>query len=581
MKSSLTPVSQCGRFPQPIPMRQIVPIGLAVASTFGFITTAYAAPVGWLQTSAGDIPMEVSDTWFTIGLDMPGSRQVAAERIRQQPSLIDHEIVVGRDGDTSFMARIAAPMQNQTHFRAALAALETQPGIRYAQPAVVPPVGTPIGVADEVLVTVTTSLDYAELVEIADLVGARFSHVIPNTSCLVFQFTAATPEDLFDLTDAFLSVPGVDTASPALIPVRDRRLTLNDPYLAQQWHLAKIAAQSAWDKTTGSGNVIVAIVDDGYDMTHEDLKSSTNIAAGQYDFTGKDTNPAAGSQDNHGTAVAGLAIGIGNNGKGIAGVCPLCDWLPIRYGVSTTDDVTLFGYLKGKNVHVASNSWGYYNVPSTVSNAIYDLAVNGRGGKGTVVVFAAGNDNINIDTYKDISTAPGAIAVAATTKTDAKASFSSYGNSIDLAAPGEALWTTDKAKGGYVNGKYYSNFGGTSGSAPIVSGVFGLVFSVNPTLTRTEAESIVYANTDKVGTGYGTNGKSIYMGYGRVNASKAVTAASGSTGGTTEPPPPPPPTGYCSGYCGYRSPTGCYCDTACSQYGDCCPDVCTTCGYCN
>lgn len=580
MTFSLNPNSQHGRISRTIAACGVPGLGVAVVSTLMLAGAALAAPAGWLQTQAGDVPMTVSDTWFTIGVETPSSREAAAERIRQHAGLAIHEIVVGRDGDTSFLARVAAPMRSNAEFRATLAALENQPGVRYAQPAVVPPVGTPMGVADEVLVTTTMSLNYNELIEIADIYGAEFSHVIPNTSCLVFRFDTATPEELFDLADAFLSVPGVDTASPALIPVRDRRLNLNDPYLAQQWHLAKIAAQSAWDKTTGNGNVIVAIVDDGYDMTHEDLKSSTNIAPGQYDFTGKDTNPAAGSQDNHGTAVAGLAIGIGGNGKGIAGVCPMCDWLPIRYGASTTDDINMFGYLKGKNVHVASNSWGYYNVPLSVSNAIYDLAINGRGGKGTVVVFAAGNDNINIDTYKDISTSNGAVAVSATTKTDAKASFSNYGNSIDLAAPGEALWTTDKAKGGYVNGKYYSGFGGTSGSAPIVAGAFGLVFSVNPSLTRTQAESIVYANTDKVGTGYGTNGKSIYMGYGRINASKAVTAASGSSGGTTEPPPPT--TSYCAGYCGLRSPSGgCYCDSACSQYGDCCPDVCTTCGYCN
>jgi len=164
-------------------------------------------------------------------------------------------------------------------------------------------------------------------------------------------------------------------------------------------------------------------------------------------------------------------------------------------------------------------------------------ATNGRGGKGTVIFFAAGNSNFNIDLNNNdsYSSYPGVVAVAASTNLDKKASYSSFGPSISICAPSNGgtlgITTTDlTGSGGYSAGNFTNGFGGTSSACPLATGVGALVLSANPNLTWRQVKSVLEQSADKIDVGssfgqYDALGHSIYYGYGRVNAQRAVALA--------------------------------------------------------
>jgi hypothetical protein len=325
----------------------------------------------------------------------------------------------------------------------------------------------------------------------------------------------------------------------------------NDDFYTDQWYLnniqqygsgmvfdADIDAPEAWDYATGSSSVIIAIIDEGVDLVHEDLM--TKLIPG-YDATGGGSAGGPQGNDAHGTAAAGIAAAIGNNTIGVAGICRSCQIMPIRvaYGYNNswiTSDSWLangiaFAYQNG--AHVLNNSWGG-GLPSTViTNAINNAQASGRGGKGSVVVFAAGNDNSSTVSYP--ASLSSVIAVGASNMCDQRKTNtndfcngyeswwgSNYGTALDISAPGVWIRTTDiMGAAGYASGNYEEFFNGTSAAAPIVSGVAGLILSVNPDLTAAQVQAILQNTADDVNGG----GWDIYMGYGRVNAYSAVQAA--------------------------------------------------------
>jgi thermitase len=275
---------------------------------------------------------------------------------------------------------------------------------------------------------------------------------------------------------------------------------------------ADIDTSAAWIKSTGTasaGAVKVAVLDTGIDTGHPDISSKVVLAK---DFTGSgSTNDFYG----HGTHVSGIVAAVTNNSTGVAGVCPDCI---VLNGKVLNDSGS------GANSWIASGiTWATDNgakvinmsLGSSVKSTTLERAVNYAWNRGVVVVAAAGNSANPSKTY------PGAygnvIAVAATDNRDKKASFSSYGNWVDVAAPGVNIYSTFPTHAYVINKSLNYDFGsGTSMATPMVSGTAALIWA-SPYGTSASAVRNRLQNTaDRiVGTGS-------YWSAGRINAGAAV-----------------------------------------------------------
>ncbi|BBK39177.1 hypothetical protein STAQ_42550 [Allostella sp. ATCC 35155] len=347
-----------------------------------------------------------------------------------------------------------------------------------------------------------------------------------------------------------LKRPGL--ADPGPLPV----LVPTDPLAGSQWHLDAIDVKRAWDGYAGRG-IKIGIVDDGFERTHPDLVGNYRTDL-DYDARQGDSDAAAASGDNHGTAVAGVAAATMNN-VGVAGIAWEADIVGLRIGYGSNGNIaqiaTAFDRLTG--VDVANNSWGYggyfqdnfaSSAFQTVASELQAAVTSGRGGLGTVVVFAAGNsrasgDNVN---YHDFQNSPYVIAVAATDSSGAIAGFSTPGAAVLVAAPGVGIVTTDRLGGaGYVSGDYAS-VSGTSFAAPVVSGVVALMLEANPRLGYRDVQEILAYSAQQPAAGgtWFTNGAGDWnggglrfnddYGFGLVDAHAAVRLAESWTDQSTQ-----------------------------------------------
>jgi subtilisin family serine protease len=322
----------------------------------------------------------------------------------------------------------------------------------------------------------------------------------------------------------------------------------NDVMFKDQWHLnntgqgggtanADINAPEAWEITRGNPNVVIAVIDDAFDVAHEDLKDNLLL---QKDFSAEpddnDPSPDETGREKHGTSVAGVAVAKGNNGVGVSGSCPECKFIAIRaLDNNVSNQANAFDYAVTSGASIISNSWGYnIGTPQTddVVDAINNAAQNGRNGRGCVIFFAMTNtptDNCS-GPNPDISSLASVIAVSQSTNQD-RLGNGGRGACMDLIAPtrgGTLGITTTDITGvrGYSSSSYTDNFGGTSSATPLVAGVAGLMLSVNANLTRQQVQLILQNNADKIDAANANyvNGFSKTHGHGRVNALKAVKA---------------------------------------------------------
>ncbi|MDN3514074.1 MAG: S8 family serine peptidase [Candidatus Brocadia sp.] len=284
----------------------------------------------------------------------------------------------------------------------------------------------------------------------------------------------------------------------------------NDTYYSSQWHLARINAPMGWDISTGEGNVPIAIIDSGVDPSHPDL--SAKLLPG-YNYLDSTTNTA--DVLGHGTAVAGSAAALSDNTTGVAGVAwnnPVMPLVVLNSSnfASYSDIAKAIMYAADQGVRVINISIGGSGISSTLQNAV-DYAWN----KGSVIFASAMNNSSNTPYYP--AACNNVVAVSATTSSDTIASFSNYGDWIDISAPGSSIITTN-------NGGGYGDWSGTSFSSPLSAGLAALILSINPSLTNTQVVSIMENNADDLGN----PGFDSYYGYGRINVYKSLTAAKNS-----------------------------------------------------
>lgn len=315
--------------------------------------------------------------------------------------------------------------------------------------------------------------------------------------------------------------------------------TPNDPYYSiSQWGLQKIEAASAWDFTRGSSSVVVALLDTGIDYTHDDLTanmwrdSSNNYG---YDFINDDDDPMDDNVNGyeggtwvsnvfiyHGTHIAGVVGAVMNNGLGIAGVAQvkLMAVKVVNDSGEGTDATVAEGivYAVNNGADIITMSLGVESSTIVLSNAIRMAQDNG-----VVCIAAAGNDGAGSISYP--AAYPGVIAVGASDQLDHRASFSNYGEGLDVMAPGTSIWSCKR-------GDTYQELSGTSTAAPFVAGIAALMLSVNPALTPPEIGEII----NETATDIGASGWDSITGWGVVNAKDAVMAVSGPAATITDYP---------------------------------------------
>jgi subtilisin family serine protease len=389
-----------------------------------------------------------------------------------------------------------------------------------------------LGVSGVLLVEAEDGTVFAEFPEIVS--------VKPHPGGLL-ELSLEEGADLFALSRALHEKPGVRWAHPDLVLPVSPRFIPDDPLYSEEWHLdntgqggrlegVDINAPLAWDYATGAG-ILIAVLDSGVQLDHPDLQ----VVAG-YDYIDKDSDPTP--VDNpHGTCVSGVAGAAGNNGYGMAGVAFESTIYGIRLigGQTTTLDIyDAFIEAVDAGAGVINNSWGFGDCEEVSNYRVFTTMLDyaesmGRGGLGTVAVISAGNGGCDIGQNHFLENET-FVVVAAVEPDDIRASYSSFGESVDIAAP-TSIFATDVTGGGY--GDYEGDdafinwFSGTSAAAPVVSGVVALMLEANSRLTAAQVREILCqtaVRNDAANAGYNAAGWSPYYGCGRVDAAAAVAA---------------------------------------------------------
>lgn len=382
-------------------------------------------------------------------------------------------------------------------------------------------------------------------------------------------YFAGAPENtglaVFGIADKLLKEASVELCHPEM--VREARSRTAFP---QQWHLKKTtiggisvdahaSVEAAWQLSDGTGAVI-AIIDDGVDLDHQEFQSAGKVIAPR-DVTRQTDNPRPASGNNHGTACAGVACADGLFGA--SGVAPKARLMPVRLnsGLMSQPEADAFFWAAQHGADVISCSWGPADgdftdpndpihdeqvpLPDSTRLAIEFALQNGRNGKGCVITWAAGNGNESVDN-DGYASFDKVIAVAACNDGSKKSPYSDFGNAVWCCFPSNnafpsktpGIWTTDRSgPAGYnpgtttkgdAAGNYTNSFGGTSSAAPGVAGVAALILARNPNLRFDEVKDIIKRSCDQIdkpGGSYATDGHSPFYGFGRVNARKAVELA--------------------------------------------------------
>ena len=311
-------------------------------------------------------------------------------------------------------------------------------------------------------------------------------------------------------------LPGVEWAEPDYL--KQSLYTPNDPLVTggQQWYLAPINAYGAWDITTGSSGVTLAVVDSGINPNHQDLVGG-RVLAGYNTYTG---GAVTSDYYGHGTLVAGAAGAYSDNGLGLAGIDWSANILPISVDNGTipvSKSVQGIKYAADNGADIINMSYG-----GAVYSQAEREAVDYAREKGCVLVAARGNNG------KDEAYFPGSFAnvigVGASNKTGQRAYFSDYGFGLDVMAPGVEIYGPS-----HSNNTGYVDDDGTSFAAPLVSGEAGLILANTPSISPGELEWRIEESAQGSGTW------SEQMGFGIIDIQGALNLPGGGYQDSMEP----------------------------------------------
>lgn len=382
-----------------------------------------------------------------------------------------------------------------------------------------------------------------------------------------FQCPEGIGRDVFDLAMTLLTqLPEVKYCHPEIIRERHEKVIF-----PLQWHLREtlygrnlidehVSLEEAWATSTGSGATI-AVIDDGVDIDHVEFRARGGVVAPRDATLGASDPRPKYFDDDHGTACAGVACASGIDGA--TGVAPDAALMPIRLmsGLGSQEEADAIAWAAMNGADVISCSWGPQDgrwddpndplhdqvvaLPDSSRTAIEFAATSGRNGDGCVICWAAGNGNENMDN-DGYASHPDVIAVGACNDRGRRSAYSDWGDGLWCCFPSDdvigqitnGIWTTDRLgeRGynagdpdlGHEHGDYTNDFGGTSSACPGVAGLAALMLAKNSARTASEIRSIIADTCDQIDTAngqYNASGHSIFYGYGRVNAARAVNVA--------------------------------------------------------
>lgn len=453
--------------------------------------------------------------------------------------------------------------------------------------------GTLYYITDRIIVRVDPR---ATVRQIDALFASRGLRVLKeyDPSAFLVHVTSSSGANPVKVANALAREAIVRSAEPNMVNRFRPAFVPRDTLFPRQWHLqakngpqllaeACVHAPEAWDVTRGDRSVVVALLDDGFDLDHPDFVGVKKVVNPR-DYVDGDARPFPSSElhDFHGTACAGVAVAE-MNGRGVVGVAAGCAFMPVRMPMAADDDL-LIEILEdaGRHADVISCSWGpppvFAPLASEVGRVLTALAATGGpGGRGCVICIAAGNYNAPIHDRKnrkgftwldpdsgELMTTSGPIlnglaahnavvAVGASTSLNRHAAYSNWGAEVSVCAPsnnfnplepsafapGRSIWSTDNERHGEgftSRSPYTGRFGGTSSATPLVAGIAALVRSANPQLTAAEIRDVLERTADRIVDmtkdpdtgrvrGRYVRGRSEWFGYGKVNAARAVAEA--------------------------------------------------------
>ena len=387
------------------------------------------------------------------------------------------------------------------------------------------------------------------LQKLHDRMGVRsvyrlFPHVThpesnPNLE-RIYLLRFQIPIDLHTINASYAAHPLIEATEFNYIrQTQASEIIPNDPRFEEQWNLSLIDMPGAWAIEKGDPEVIIAVVDTGFDYTHEDLASQTWVNAGEipdngidddnngyiddvngWDFSelpNSDGNGKSRNGDNdpidesgHGTHVAGIVGAAVDNDLGISGIAWNCTLMPIRgagvRGIRDNRSAAAIVYAVDNGARVINMSWGGRERSFVLRDAV-DYAY----ARGVLMVAASGNGSEGASIfpagYRKV------ISVAATEQHKQKFYQSNFGASIDIGAPGNVILST------HINNRYRP-LSGTSMATAHVSGVAALIISKRPSLTHQEVRQILLSATDPITESPGL------VGAGNLNAARALMASS-------------------------------------------------------
>ncbi len=407
------------------------------------------------------------------------------------------------------------------------------------------------------------------------VVSGEVNPFVKNQRIVNYRDKRQTGAQLIDIANKCMEIDEIEFATPNFVSEYRR-----SAILVEQWHLQNTAAvagqilgedvraNNAWLKSRGKPAITVAVLDDGVDVSHPNLKSrikknpdptEPRDKFGRDYFIPDNNHPEhfdprpkvfqfpfdqMAGNDIHGTPCAGVvaAAGTATVTRAASGIAPKCRILPVKifHGDFLASDARVADAIRYAAVHadILSCSWSG-GVSPDIEMAINDAGSLGRRGLGSAVFCAAGNDaRPRVGFPARLSTA---IAVGASTDEGKLAAYSNTGPEIWIVAPSsggrQGIYTTDvsipnrgfnlgSAAAGGLDGLHTNSFGGTSSATPLAAGIGALCLSINPALTRDQLKDILAKSADRIGADHDpVTGHSHQFGFGRVNAEAALNSA--------------------------------------------------------
>ena len=362
----------------------------------------------------------------------------------------------------------------------------------------------------------------------------RLTHPESNPNLeRIYLLRFQIPVDLHALKADYAAHPLIEAVEFNYVRQTQASETIpNDPHFEEQWNLSLIDMPGTWAIEKGDPEVIIAVVDTGFDYTHEDLASQTWVNLGEIPDNGIDDDnngyiddvhgwdfseiPDSQNGDNdpidesgHGTHVTGIIGAAVDNNIGIAGIAWNCTLMPIRgagvAGIRDDRSAAAIVYAVDNGARVINMSWGGRERSFVLRDAV-DYAY----ARGVLMVAASGNESEGDSTfpagYRKV------LSVAATEQHKQRFYQSNFGASIDIGAPGNVILST------HINNRYRS-LSGTSMATAHVSGVAALIISKRPNLTHEEVRQILISTTDPI------TESPEFVSAGNLNAARALMAS--------------------------------------------------------